>query len=409
VTATHHPSEADGLVLGDRELPFTLPKTLPELWTYLQGALEIEHLTIPPYLTAMYTIQAGTNKAAYYAIRSVVLEEMLHMTLVANLLNALGGRPRVAHPDFVRSYPAKLPYSALNVEIPLRHFSPEAMRTFLLIEHPQRFDHSPFPAKQGWISIGQFYDFIRTGLLTLVAELGEDAVFRGRRERQVGPEDFYNSGGEAFPVTDLNSALLALRVITEQGEGLNASLFDSDDQLFGEQRQVAHYFRFNEILTGRTYGPHDTPDAPPTGPEIDVRWEDAYLIDPNASITDYARYEDTAVYEHAVAFNNAYAELLAHLEIAFNGSPRFMILAVPTMLRLRDLAERLYHNPHPDPNKRPRGYFASATFEIDHHQIERGHKAVSAKIRTARLNTEEPVDLSRIEPFGPDSAINRIK
>jgi hypothetical protein len=89
--------------------------------------------------------------------------------------------------------------------------------------------------------------------------------------------------------------------------------------------------------------------------------------------------------------------------------PRFMILGVPAMLRLRDLAERLYHNPHPDPNKRPRGYFASATFEIDHHQIERGHKAVSAKIRTARLNTEEPVDLSRIEPFGPDSAINRMK
>jgi hypothetical protein len=60
-------------------------------------------------------------------------------------------------------------------------------------------------------------------------------------------------------------------VVTEQGEGLHDSIFDSDDQLFGEDRQVAHYFRFNEILTGRTYGPHDTPDAPPTGPEIDVR------------------------------------------------------------------------------------------------------------------------------------------
>jgi len=227
---------------------------------------------------------------------------------------------------------------------------------------------------------------------------GEDKVFCGRRERQVGPEDFYNSGGEAFPVTDLTSALLALRVITEQGEGLSDSIFDSDDRLFGEDRQVAHYFRFNEILTGRTYGPHDTPDAPPTGPEIDVRWEDAYLIDPNAAITDYARYEDKAVYEHAVAFKNTYAELLAHLEIAFNGMPRFMILAVPTMLHLRDLAERLYHNPHPDPAKGPRGYFASATFEIDHHQLERGHKTASAKIRTARLNTEEPVDLSRVEP-----------
>jgi len=279
VTATPHPpdvrgatgSEPEGLVLGDRELPFTLPKNLPELRAYLQGALEIEHLTIPPYLTAMYTIRAGANRDAYYTIHSIVLEEMLHMTLVANLLNAVGGRPRVAHPDFVRSYPARLPYSALDVTIPLQHFSPAAMRTFLLIERPQHLDDGLLQSEQGWTSIGQFYDFIRTGLLTLVEELGEDKVFCGRTQRQVGPEDFYNSGGEAFPVTDLESALLALRVVTEQGEGLNDSIFDSDDQLFGEDRQVAHYFRFNEILTGRTYGPHDTPDAPPTGPEIDVR------------------------------------------------------------------------------------------------------------------------------------------
>ena len=113
MTATNHPSDVrgvfEGIVLGDKELPFKLPKNLPELRKYLQGALEIEHLTIPPYLTAMYTVRAGTNQDAYYTIRSVVLEEMLHMTLVANLLNAVGGRPRVAHPDFVRSYPERLP------------------------------------------------------------------------------------------------------------------------------------------------------------------------------------------------------------------------------------------------------------------------------------------------------------
>jgi hypothetical protein len=402
MTARHSPSEVHaepkGLVLGETQLPFKLPASLPELRKYLQGALEIEHLTIPPYLTAMYTIRAGTNKAAYYVIRSVVLEEMLHMTLVANLLNAVGGRPRVAHPDFVRRYPARLPYSALDVTIPLQHFSPAAMRTFLLIEHPQRFDDDPLPSGPGWTSIGQFYDFIRRGLLTLVGQLGEANVFCGRRERQVGPEDFYNSGGEAFPVTDLASALRALRVITEQGEGLPNSIFDSDDQLFGEARQVAHYFRFNEILTGRGYGPHDIPGAPPTGPEIDVRWQDAYLIDPNASVADYARSEDNAVYRHAMAFNDAYAELLAHLEIAFNGLPRFMILGVPAMLRLRELAERLYHNPHPDPGKGQQGYFASATFEIGQSQIERGHEIASARVRTAKLATEEPVDLFAVEP-----------
>jgi hypothetical protein len=286
----------------------------------------------------------------------------------------------------------------LDVTIPLQHFSPAAIRTFLLIEHPQRFDPSPLPSGPGWTSIGQFYDFIRRGLLTLVGQLGEDTVFCGRPERQVGPAEFYNSGGEAFRITNLESALLALRVITEQGEGLPDSIFDSDDLLFGEQRQLAHYFRFNEILTGRDYGPHDTPGALPTGPEIDVRWEDAYLIDPNASVADYARYEDNAVYRHAVAFNDAYAELLAHLEIAFNGQPRAMILGVPAMLRLRDLAARLHPNPHPDPDKAQRGYFASATFEIGHNQIERGHEIASARVRTAKLAAAEPVDLSAVEP-----------
>ncbi len=96
--------------------------------------------------------------------------------------------------------------------------------------------------------------------------------------------------------------------------------------------------------------------------------------------------------------HDAYAELLAHLEIAFNGLPRFMGLGVPAMLHLRDLAERLYHNPHPDPDKGLRGYFASATFEINHHQVERGHEAASARAHTAILNPAEPVDLSAIEP-----------
>ncbi|MBV9315602.1 MAG: ferritin-like protein [Pseudonocardia sp.] len=389
-------NETDGVVLGDGEPPFQLPKTMPELRRYLQGALEIEHFTIPPYLTAMYTIRAGTNEVAYYTIRGIVVEEMLHMTLVANLLNAVGGRPRVAHPDFVRGYPTKLPYSALDEKIPLQHFSPDAMRTFLLIERPERVDGIPIQRIPGWTSIGQFYDFIRTGLLELVDRLGENTVFCGNSERQVGPEDFYNSGGEVLRVTDLRSALLALRVVIDQGEGLNGSIFDGDDQLFGEQRQVAHYFRFKEILAECAYDPHDTPHAPPTGPEIDVRWEDAYRIDPDASVADYARCSDTAVYKHAVAFNEAYAELLAYLDTAFNGTPRAVIFGVPAMLRLRDLAERLYRNPHPDPDKASQGYFASATFEIDQQQINHALDIVSPRIQVARLNTEEPVNFTGV-------------
>lgn len=98
------------------------PENLAELRRYLQAAVEIEHLTIPVYLTGMYTIKPesrreGGNQYAYEAVQSVVLEEMLHMSLAANLLIAVGGEPEVAHPEFVPKYPSKLPMSADSQEI----------------------------------------------------------------------------------------------------------------------------------------------------------------------------------------------------------------------------------------------------------------------------------------------------
>ena len=39
----------------------------------------LEFATIPPYLTAMYSIKAGENRQVYDVIRSVVMQEMLHM------------------------------------------------------------------------------------------------------------------------------------------------------------------------------------------------------------------------------------------------------------------------------------------------------------------------------------------
>lgn len=319
MTATPYPSdvrgatgsEPEGLVLGDRELPFKLPKNLPELRTYLQGALEIEHLTIPPYLTAMYTIRAGANRDAYYTIHSIVLEEMLHMTLVANLLNAVGGRPRVAHPDFVRSYPARLPYSALDVTIPLQHFSPAAMRTFLLIERPQHLDDGLLQSEQGWTSIGQFYDFIRTGLLTLVEELGEDKVFPRTHAAAGRPGGLLQLRWRGVPRH--RPEVRAPRAAGGHRAG------GGTPRLHLRQRRPA----VRRGSPGRTLlpvqrDPHRTHLRPARHPRRAAHrprdrraLKDAYRIDPNASVAGYAGYKDKAGHDHAVAFNDAYAELLA--------------------------------------------------------------------------------------------------
>ncbi|ANP54849.1 hypothetical protein J2Z21_001495 [Streptomyces griseochromogenes] len=372
------------------------PATVEDLRTFLQAALEVEHLTIPVYMTGMYTIKPGTNRQAHGTIRSVVLEEMLHLTLAANLLNAVGGTPDVAHPRFVAGYPAQLPFSDPSLpKIPLQHFSPEALETFMLIERPRSFVPSK-PGRTGWTSIGQFYDLIRQALIQLEGQQRRDheegraagpTIFTGPPERQVGPEDFYNSGGEVFAVTDLKSALLAVEVISDQGEGADGTIWDSDDTIFGEERQVAHYFRFKEIRVGRRYGRYDLPRSKPSGPLIDVVWEDAYAIHSAAKVRDYP--EGSQVRAHAESFNRRYAYLLTLLELAFTGSPPAMRYAVPVMLELRDLSERLYRNPYPDPVLAETGLHACPTFELVGEYFEAAHTEATETIRAHRASATE--------------------
>lgn len=371
------------------------PANPKELKDFLQAALEVEHFTVPVYMTGMYSIRPGANRFSYDTIRSVLMEEMLHLTLAANLLNAVGGSPNVDRPSFVAGYPARLPFSDQSLpEIPLRHFSPEALDTFMLIERPRAL--VPPAAEQngspgeGWTSIGQFYDAIRKGLIALEREQQKQhredpskpaTLFTGDPRRQVGPTDFYNSEGEAFPVTDLRSALLAVEVISDQGEGVADTIWDSDDVHFGEQRQVAHYFRFKEIRVGRRYGAHDLPRTGPSGPLLDVVWDEAYRIDVRAKVTDYA--EGSQVRAQAEFFNRMYAHLLALLQLAFTGDPWVMRQAVPVMLELRDLSQRLYRNPHPDRAKAAQGIHASPTFELTEQHFVQARADAAAKVAAA--------------------------
>jgi Ferritin-like len=48
-----------------------------DLYEHLQAAIELEHSTIPLYLTALYSIQPNSNREVAEIIFSVVREEML--------------------------------------------------------------------------------------------------------------------------------------------------------------------------------------------------------------------------------------------------------------------------------------------------------------------------------------------
>ena len=76
------------------------PTCAADLHYYLQKAVELEHSTIPPYLTAMFSVKPGANRRIGELIRSIVIEEMLHMTISANILIAIGGGLQMLRVEF---------------------------------------------------------------------------------------------------------------------------------------------------------------------------------------------------------------------------------------------------------------------------------------------------------------------
>src|SRR5437867_1451569 len=117
--------------------------TIDSLRQHLQWSIELEHATLPPYLCALYSIKEGQNEEAAEVIHSVFMEEMLHLTLAANILNAVGGSPQIDTPSIMPTFPAYLPHSDRAFEVPLTKFSPEAIATFMKIEKPAEHDCVP--------------------------------------------------------------------------------------------------------------------------------------------------------------------------------------------------------------------------------------------------------------------------
>ncbi|MCL3996205.1 ferritin-like domain-containing protein [Streptomyces lavenduligriseus] len=366
-------------------------KTIEELYDYLYKGLQLEHATLPPYLTALYSLRPGTNSDARHVIRVVAVEEMLHLTLVANVLNAVGGKPDLTKQGFVPNYPTRLPCGPDYFDVHLRPFSREALDTFLKIEKPpepatgeDRFvpmdwaalgltsdGAAPPPEKlaeleesgsifglvpgdptKRFSSIGEFYEEIIRGINHLEdqARQAGKTIFTGDPTRQVTPEYFYSGGGDVIEVTGRDTAVAALTLVAEQGEGLHGGIYDSQDEL-------AHYYRFQQLEKGRYYQKGDEPNEP-TGPVLHVDWDAAYPVKPDIKLTDLSR--DPEVRAAAEEFNQLYATFLTNVNLAYNGQPDLLLKAVWEMFRVRDSMNRLIRNPltgHPGKNAGP-------TFEI---------------------------------------------
>jgi hypothetical protein len=340
-------------------------RNLEELRNHLQYAVGIELATIPVYLYALYSIEEGTNTAVAEVIQSVALEEMLHMTLAANVLNAIGGVPspdpvtgaEAGHP--IPVYPAAVPFIDQIPPIHLRRFSPEAVDTFLRIEQPAEPGAPAGPAAGGeqYASIGEFYAAIEEGLRTL----GTEEVFaEGRRSRpgcQVPPRYYYGGAGRLIEVTDLASALDALDQIVREGEGMPVETLgrtvvdhgvDDGDVLPYGWKVYSHYARFWEIREGRRYRPTQLVADRPAGDVLPVEWA---AVLPAAADPKVRHVKGTAAWAPMVECDLTYSDLVDTLYRAYNGEPQALQSAVTVMYDLKYQAVALMRTPSPlDPS-----------------------------------------------------------
>jgi hypothetical protein len=289
----------------------------------LQNAIRLEHATIPPYLTARATLK-GTSESVKYArecIRDILVEEMLHMTLACNILNAIGGRPVIADAKEVPSYPGKLPMGvAGGVEVHLRRYSKALVEdTFMKIEEPEDPLHIPTMRRRAGaappqMTIGQFYQQIKE-------RITDSKLFTGDPARQVEFDP------DIPPVTDVASAHNAIDIIVQQGEGTPKSPHNP-------KKGIAHYYRFQQFSKGLLIA--DNPASPlevsfdPDKPiHIDEDAEVIHMVDDPPLVTyDPA---DAKAETLAAEADSVYSTMLRALDGSFNGEPAKIGTAIHLM------------------------------------------------------------------------------
>jgi hypothetical protein len=299
------------------------------LKTALQQSIMLEHATIPAYLYALYSIKPSANGEIQRLILSIVLEEMLHMSLACNILNAIGGAPVIDDPGFIPRYPGPLPGSVeAALSVPLARLSLDLIQNvFMVIEEPE--DPIHFPASElalatgPPLSIGSFYRAIEGQI-----KAQGQAIFVGDRARQV-THGF--PAAELFAVTDVDSAVKAIDLIVEQGEGTKRSPLDREHEL-------AHYYRFAEISHGRELQPDS--QAPGgfsySGPSIPF---DPGSVWPAVLNPKAANYPAGSIAQNAcLNFNYGYTSLLKSLHATFGGQPGQLASAIGLMESLKEQA-----------------------------------------------------------------------
>jgi hypothetical protein len=221
-------------------------------------------------------------------VSQVAVQEMLHLSLVNNLLTSIGAAPHFLRPNF----PVRSKYFASTVQMALLPFGEQALRHFLYLERPEgstvrdarslsrRLERSRVrdhvelvPAGQEFSTIGHLYRGVERGLIHLADKYGEKRLFVGSTQTQATEESF--GWPELVTVHDLKSAAKAVETIIVEGEGAR-----------GDWKK-AHFGRFLKVHDELREVRSGNPGFEPASPVIPAYVEDhSDITEPVAMISD---------------------------------------------------------------------------------------------------------------------------
>ncbi|MFH8774342.1 ferritin-like protein [Streptomyces sp. NPDC017958] len=291
----------------------------------LQTAIELEHSTLPIYTSAMLSLEVQ-NFTSYNTIRSVLMEEMVHMSIAANMLAAIGGRPRIKDLD------PKFPSHGLpggvepDLHIGLARLSKPQLRNFMRLEAPlfllpEEYGHEDFP------TIGKLYAQIKDAIVANAAEL-RAAVQGGGVANQVGDNIGFKTIVPTPGVDPVDQLLEGIDEILQQGEGAASGTIRAGAAY---QHEESHYGKFAELWYGRTY--REPEPAVELTPETEaVHFQGAKIDWPSVINTlavpadgyDKLLAEDPdgkEITEALLVFDQDYTDMMAHLDAMWNGDP----------------------------------------------------------------------------------------
>lgn len=320
-------------------LELAVPTSIEEAQDLLQIAIGVEFGTLPPYLYSMFSIPAEENVESAQLIKSVLMQEMVHMCLACNILNAIGGNPVLTPPTYPGQLPGHIGPDGTPLVVHLLPFSEAAMKQGMNIEQPE--DPPDFPvvsleraaAAPAAVTIGQFYAALDAFLATLAP-----TDWRSDRN-QIGDTQFFT--GQLFAVNSYADANRAIRVIVSEGEGTGKNPLDFADE-------VAHYYRFGEIFHDKVLTKIPEDPGYQFGPEpLGVDWNQVFPAIADPQTHDFSG-DPPAAQAAQAACNAAYSRMVDALQAAVTGQSHQLGVAVRAMFDLRMATQVALHTPLAD-------------------------------------------------------------